>query len=191
MLVGLNELLERPLEYSILLSIAGGLGSDVPFGLVGGPFALGWERGRRLLPLRPPPVRPVLIAVPPFGVSAADAYRWLATDRNPADPGSTETVDSDAGLVLPQAEDLAGWDVLDRLVCNDLEAPVFRRHPELRVMRDDLLERGARHAVLCGSGSCIAAIFDSEEMRDRVAPEFEHRAGVRTIRTVTQGPDAG
>ncbi len=190
-LVGLNEMLDRPLDYSSLLSIAGGLGSDVPFGLVGGPFALGWERGRRLMPLRPPPARPVLIAVPPFGISAADAYRWLAADRSSGSAGTAESPNAVAAHVLPWPEALADWGALDRLVCNDLEGPVFRRHPELRVIRDDLLKRGARHAVLCGSGSCVAGIFESEESRDRAATELEPRAGVGTIRTSTKGPQTG
>lgn len=196
-LVGLNDMLDRPLEFSDLLAIAGGLGSDVPFGLIDDPFAFAWERGRRLMPLGPPPARPVLIAVPPFGVSAADAYRWLAADRSSGEAGSARKAGSTAssapvsGFILPRPEALAGWAALDRLVCNDLERPVFGRHPELGVIRDELLRQGARHAVLCGSGSCVAGIFESEVERDRAAMELERAAGVGTIRTATIGPDAG
>ena len=190
-LVALNEMLNLPLEREDLLRIAGELGSDVPFWLVDSPLALGWERGRRLIPLRPPSARPVLIAVPPFGVSAGDAYRWLAADRRAADPGSGSSTDSAGALVLPRPETLAEWNGLEPLVCNDLEGPVFRRHPELRIIRDGLLELGARIAFLCGSGSCVAGIFDSEEIRDRAAVELEQRAGVGVIRTATKEPDPG
>jgi 4-diphosphocytidyl-2-C-methyl-D-erythritol kinase len=190
-LVALNEMLGLPLGREQLLRIAGELGSDVPFGLVSSPLALGWERGRRLIPLRPPSARPVLIAVPPFGVSASDAYRWLAADREAADPGSESAADTVAGFVLPPPEALAEWDILEPLVCNDLEDPVFRRHPELCIVRDGLLEFGAALAFLCGSGSCVAGIFDSEEIRDRAATELEQRAGVRAIRTATKESDRG
>ena len=190
-LVALNEMLNLPLGREELLRIAGELGSDIPFGLVGSPLALGWERGRRLIPLQPPSARPVLIAVPPFGVSAGDAYRWLAVDRRTADSGSASSSDPAVGLVLPPPEALAEWDGLEPLVCNDLEGPVFRRHPELRIIRDGLLELGARLAFLCGSGSCLAGIFDSEEIRDRAATELEQRAGVGAICTATKEPDQG
>ena len=190
-LMALNEMLGLPVGREQLTRLAGELGSDVPYGLVGSPFALGWERGRRLIPLRAPPTRPVLIAVPPFGVSASDAYRWLVADRKAADSGSESAADSVAGLVLPPPEALAEWDILAPLVCNDLEKPVFRRHPELRIVRDGLLEFGAALAFLCGSGSCVAGIFDSEEIRDRAATELELRAGVRAIRTATKESDRG
>ena len=190
-LVALNEMLDLPVGEELLPQIAGELGSDVPFGLVGSPLALGWERGRRLLPLRPPTARPVLIAVPPFGVSAGDAYRWLEADRRAADSDSGSTAELAGGLVLPTPESLAKWDVLEPLVCNDLESPVFRRHPELRIIRDGMLEFGASLALLCGSGSCVAGIFDSGEVRDRAALELEQRAGVRVIRTATKELKAG
>jgi 4-diphosphocytidyl-2-C-methyl-D-erythritol kinase len=86
---------------------------------------------------------------------------------------------------------LVDWDILESLVCNDLERPVFGRHPELRIIRDALLESGASRAILCGSGSCVAGIFDASEVRDRAATELEERAGVRIIRTVTKELEAG
>ncbi|MGH7541852.1 MAG: hypothetical protein ACRELC_12715, partial [Gemmatimonadota bacterium] len=56
-----------PLGERGLLRLAGELGSDVPFALLDVPMALGWERGRRLLPLQPPRPLPGLVVVPPFG----------------------------------------------------------------------------------------------------------------------------
>ena len=190
-LVGLNALVGLPSGLEQLTQIAGDLGSDVPVGLAGSPIALGWERGRRLIPLRAPSARPVAIAVPPFGVSSGDAYRWLTADREAAGPDSGSIPETGGGLVLPPPHELVEWDILESLVCNDLERPVFWRHPELRIIRDTLLESGARRAILCGSGSCVAGIFDASEVRDRAATELEERAGVRAIRTVTKELEAG
>jgi 4-diphosphocytidyl-2-C-methyl-D-erythritol kinase len=184
-------MLGRPLSRAQLTGLAGELGSDVAFGLAGSPFALGWERGRRLIPLRAPPTRPVLIAVPPFGVSAGDAYRWLAADRRAAGAITGSIAELSGGLVLPAPEALSEWEVLAPLVGNDLENPVFGRHPELRVIRDGMLEVGAGVAVLCGSGSCVAGIFDEEDVRDQAATELEGRAGVQVIRTATRELEAG
>ncbi|MFO7588226.1 MAG: 4-(cytidine 5'-diphospho)-2-C-methyl-D-erythritol kinase [Gemmatimonadota bacterium] len=171
-----------------LPAVAARVGSDVPFGLSPKPLALAWERGRRLLPLDPPPSRPVLVAVPPFGIATADAYRWLADDRSgdlTADAGAEE------GIVLPEPAELRRWETLERLARNDLERPVFRRHPELARLRDALRASGARPALLCGSGSSVAGMFREEGERDEAARRLERDAGVRAIRTRTIGPVAG
>jgi 4-diphosphocytidyl-2-C-methyl-D-erythritol kinase len=174
-----------------LISIAGELGSDVPFGLCPLPLALGWERGRRILPLPPPPARPVLIAIPPFGVSAADAYGWLATDRRTGSRGNGGSDPGTGGEVLPPPASLADWEVLSGLAVNDLQPVVFRRHPELQVIRAALSDAGARIAMLCGSGSCVAGIFDTVVDRDRAGEVLEAGAGIQTIRTSTRGPEPG
>ena len=168
-----------------LIEIAGELGSDVPFGLCGRPLALGWERGRRIMPLQSPPVRPVLVVVPPFGVRAAEAYQWLAADR---DRGAGGPAAHPGGELLPPPDRLTDWDVLAHLALNDLQPVVFRRHPELRVIHEALRDVGAGIALLCGSGACVAGIFDTVAVRDRAAEVLESEGGVRTIRTSTVGP---
>jgi len=179
---GLEEIRRRA------ASLGAAIGSDVPFGLSRAPMALAWERGRRLLPLEPPPARPLLVAVPPFGIATADAYRWLAEDRR-ADTDSDEWIE--AGVLLPAPDALRSWATLERLAGNDLERPVFRRHPELARLRDALREAGATVALLCGSGSSVAGVFAAEAERDAAAERLERDAGVRAIRTATKGPAAG
>ena len=61
------------LDEGELLALAGEIGSDVPFALLGVPMALGWERGRRLLPLRPPRPRPALLLCPGIHVATPEA----------------------------------------------------------------------------------------------------------------------
>jgi 4-diphosphocytidyl-2C-methyl-D-erythritol kinase len=46
-------------------------------------------------------------------------------------------------------------------------------------------------ALLCGSGSSVAGVFAAEAERDEVAERLERDAGVRVIRTATEGPAAG
>ena len=147
------------LETRELVEIAGEIGSDVPFALVGVPMALGWERGRRLLPLRPPRARPALLVLSGIHVSTPDAYRWLG--RTDADPG--------AASVFPGATRLAEWPSLERLVRNDLEAPVLARHPRLSELLDQLRSRDPAVAGMAGSGSTLFAIFrdDAERARAR------------------------
>ncbi len=148
-----------------LVSIAGELGSDVPFGLIGVPMALGWERGRRLLPLRPPRPRPALLVCPPLHVSTPDAYQWLHETR--PDPGGA--------AVLPGAARLSRWESLDRLVRNDLESPVVAHHPELGVVIDRLRVCEPAAAGMTGSGSALFAIFHDEFERARARTTFESK----------------
>jgi 4-diphosphocytidyl-2-C-methyl-D-erythritol kinase len=176
---GLNHLLGDPVEEPALVRLAGRLGSDVPFCLCGAGMALAWERGRRLLPLEAPPRRPVLIVVPDFPIGAGQAYQWLAEDRAAglgAPPGPA---------LLPTASLLGDPWALADLAINDLEGPVLRRYPRLAEIRESLSSQGAAVAVLCGSGSCMAGVFDEAAARDRVARGLDGSAGLKTIRTST------
>ena len=182
--VVLRELAARlggPESPARLMEFAGRLGSDVPFGLCASAMALGWERGRRLLPLVPPEPRPVLILDPGRPISAADAYGWLAEDR------AAGVAAPPLPALLPEPMALARWDVLASLAGNDLEEPVFRRHPDLRALRDALREAGSGITLLCGSGSCVAGVFDDERSREAAA-RAAVRLGTRVVRTWTVGP---
>jgi len=176
---GLNEAWGRPLKGSALLSLAGELGSDVPFGLCGSPMVLAWERGRRMLPLAAPRSLPVLVVVPGYPIGAGEAYGWLAEDRT-------------AGLVSPPGPclhpgpaEFSNRSALESLAVNDLEEPVFRRHPELAEIRETLANLGAAIAILCGSGSCVAGVFRDAKARDRAAEELQGVDGLSALRTRT------
>ena len=160
------------LETRELIDIAGEIGSDVPFALLGVPMALGWERGRRLLPLRPPRPRPALLVCPGIHVSTPEAYGWLG--RTEADAGGAS--------VLPGATRLAEWESLERLARNDLEAPVLARHPELSELLDQLRSCDPAVAAMTGSGSALFAIFRDETERARARRALAAREGADGLR---------
>lgn len=160
------------LETRELIDIAGEIGSDVPFALLDVPMALGWERGRRLLPLRPPRPRPALLVCGGIHVSTPEAYGWLG--RTEADAGGAS--------VLPGATRLAEWESLERLARNDLEAPVLARHPELSELLDQLRSCDPAVAALTGSGSALFAIFRDETERARARRALAAREGADGLR---------
>lgn len=137
------------LEERELVELAGEIGSDVPFALIGVPLALGWERGRRLLPLRAPRSRPALLACSRIHVSTPEAYGWLG--RTAEDAGGAS--------ILPGATRLSDWESLERLVRNDLEAPVLARNARLSALLDVLRSCEPAAAAMTGSGSALFAIF--------------------------------
>jgi len=148
------------LEAHVLFDLAGRLGSDVLFGLLDVPMALGWEHGRRLLPLRPPRPRPAILCCPPFGVSKRSAYGWLQESRD-ADPSPAG---AGGASVLPGATRLAEWGPTESLIHNDLEGPVATRHADVK--RALAVLRGVSSgAAMTGSGSGLFALLSGEKER--------------------------
>ena len=159
-----------------LLHFAAPLGADVAFFAGGAALALSWGRGERQFRLPAPPAMPVLIAVPPVGVSTPDAYKWW-DEQNPS-PASR-------GPVTLDADALSTWGSIGRLGGNDFEATVFGRHPELRTLYERVAETGPVWVRLCGSGSAVAAVYKKESERDDAVQRLGEK-GQRLIKTATR-----
>ena len=176
-LVGLSQLWRLPPTLRALLPVASALGADVPFFLIGGA-ALGLGRGEQLYPLVNRPRRHVVVVLPDFGVSTADAYRWLAEQRT-ADPGLRT---SDFGLRTP---DSGAWGLDPESCRNDLEAPVEQRYPAIGSIRRHLAGAGAEAARMSGSGSAVFGLFSAEQAARRAAAGLA-RDGHRVVLTGTR-----
>ena len=146
-------------------ALAAGLGSDVPFFLLGAP-ALATGRGERLAPLVRADGTPwrcpfaLVVAVPPVHVSTAAAYALVVPDDRPR-PDLAAAVLSD---------DLDRW---QREIANGFETPVVARHPEIGAARVALKAAGAGYAAMSGSGSAVFGMFehsgDAESAAGRLA----------------------
>ncbi len=177
----LNLLHDRPLLPSVLSSLGAAIGSDVPFFLADAVLARGTGRGDRLDPLPPLPPRPVLVAMPPFRVGTADAYRMLDAARGAPLPAPSPS-HSAAGVPA-----VAGWEDVARRSSNDFEGVLFEAHPLLARLQSALERAGARPARLSGSGAAVYGIFESATARDSAASHLG-RAHPETafIRTATR-----
>jgi 4-diphosphocytidyl-2-C-methyl-D-erythritol kinase len=144
----LNELWGCALGTDELAEVGAALGSDVPALLAGGP-ALARGRGDRVDLLKVQPFRWSLETFP-FSVRTSDAFRWWDEDGGATgpDPASLMAMARDG-----DAEELA------RLLYNDLEGPVLRRHPAVGEAKDRLLSAGASGVIMCGSGPTLAALI--------------------------------
>jgi 4-diphosphocytidyl-2-C-methyl-D-erythritol kinase len=151
----LDAISAEPLGEPTLLRIAGLLGSDVAFLTTSHPYALGWGRGDRLLVLPPPPARDLMLVVPPFGVSTAAAYGWLAEHR----AANAGTGGTDSRILDPRS--LGDWDGIAAIAVNDLEMVVAGRHPEITAVVDSLRARGCTVAMMSGSGSSVFGVSSS------------------------------
>jgi 4-diphosphocytidyl-2-C-methyl-D-erythritol kinase len=161
----LDALSERPLGPTTLEELGATLGSDVPFFVSGSACAFAAGRGDQVAAADPMPARDVVLAIPPFAVATADAYRWLDEDRAAATaavPNMPPTPElAPLRPVLPAGWDALDWGLVQRASFNDFEPVVERRHAELRRLREGLEQSGAIIARLSGSGSTVFGVFDT------------------------------
>lgn len=145
----LDALAPNPCGEQELLRLAGTLGSDVPFLTTSASLALAWGRGDQMLALSALPARHVVLVLPRFGVSTAEAYEWLAARGAEARPVPS----------LMHVSQLSSWDDVAQFAGNDFEPVVAERHPEIRAIIDALQRSGAQIAQMSGSGSTVYGIF--------------------------------
>ena len=144
-----------------LITLAAGLGSDVPFLTIDSPFALAWSRGERLMPLPTLPWHPIVIVTPTEGIATADAYGWIAESRMEFSP-TAFIIDS------PSVRD---WTRMATIAKNDFDAVVFSRFPELGKAAASLRQNGALISILAGSGSSVIGIFEDQKVADKALAE--------------------
>jgi len=147
-LLALARLWRVPVRANQLTDIAATLGADVPFFLSGGT-ALGLGRGDEVYPLADLPRHWIVLLIPGFGVSTADAYAWYDSERELGRGVSTREPQ-----VVP-----GPWPSRAAQMINDLEAPIARHHPEIDQMRTALRRAGALAAAMSGSGSTVFGLF--------------------------------
>jgi 4-diphosphocytidyl-2-C-methyl-D-erythritol kinase len=143
----LNELWGCRLDMEALADIAARVGSDVPAMLAGGPVLV-QGRGDVIDPTTVDRLWWVLRSFD-FGIRSPDAYRWWDEDRASSGPDTAQ-------LLLAATK--GDPETLGPLLFNDLERPVFARHPDLAEAKEALLEAGALGAVMSGSGSSVAGL---------------------------------
>jgi 4-diphosphocytidyl-2-C-methyl-D-erythritol kinase len=157
----LNELWGCGLNDATLADIGRRVGSDVPAMLAARPVVMR-GRGERTAPVAVAKLWWTLVAFD-FGVRSPDAYRWWDEERAKRGP--------DPGALLSAAAD-GDVESLGPLLFNDLESPVFARHPEIGRAKERLLEAGALGAVMSGSGSAVAALVRDEAHAKALAKAF-------------------
>jgi 4-diphosphocytidyl-2-C-methyl-D-erythritol kinase len=179
-LLALSRLLDPRPAPALLHEVAAGLGSDIPFFLVGGT-AVAVGRGEEVYPLPDPPhERCLLLLVPDFGISTPEAYADLSRGRQsgltPAERRNIISVFCSTTSVSAcgDARNATG------LLSNDFEAAVFPRFPQLSEWKDRLVKAGALFAMLSGSGSALFGVFagrrDAALARQRFFEDFRGQA---------------
>jgi 4-diphosphocytidyl-2-C-methyl-D-erythritol kinase len=150
-LMGLNELFQSGLSAEALATMAGRIGSDIPFFLFKSA-AVCRGRGEIVRPEELQQPLHFLLLKPDFGVPTPEAYRNWASSR-----------------------ELPGYDYGPQIFAgsaffNDLERPVFQKFPFLAEMKEWLCQQpevGA--ALMSGSGATMMAVLKEEGQGDQLA----------------------
>lgn len=162
--LGFLKLWQLEIKFDEILQIASALGSDVPFFLYGGT-ALGTGRGTQIKPLEEKSEKHLLIVTPPVNISTAGAFSRLTAPHL-----TNEHSKSNLQICLNEARRL---NLRQFELKNDFEMSVFQAAPEIKQVKEKLLESGAIQTLLSGSGASVFAIFDKEETRQTAQKAIE------------------
>ena len=150
-LLGINKLLKLGLDTEELMEIGKGLGSDVPFCIVGGT-ALARGRGEKIQPLPKAPKMGVVLIKPDFGVSTAQVYKRFSLDL------VEKKADVNAVVEAIKKGDIKG---IATAIFNDLEYVTMDMHLCLEGIKRQLEDAGALGVLMSGSGPTVYGLaFD-------------------------------
>ena len=144
----LNDITGNPFSKEELLNMALKLGADCPFFLENRP-CFGSGIGEKLKPIDLSlKGKTLLIVKPDVYVSTADAFAGIQPKKHEFDL-----------QLLPELP-ITEWK--DK-VKNDFETTIFRKYPELKVIKNKIYDSGAVYASMTGSGSAIYGIYEKRE----------------------------
>ena len=150
----------RPIADAALLAAAVKTGSDVAACLYPG-LKVVEGRGEKVRPIGLAPLPwGVLLLKPRIGVDTTTGYRLLDESRI----GATRDLagaDGDAIERLILALEKRDFATACALARNNFQAPIEAAYPEIADARRRIAAAGAPATLLCGSGSCVAGLFES------------------------------
>ena len=169
-LLGLSKIWKLKVDLRVLNELAIEIGSDVPFFLHGGTAA-GTGRGEQIEELPDASLGPMLIVTPNVAVSTPDAFYRLSA------PNLTkQALNRNLSVCRNEAK---SPDLLRFALKNDLEPSVFEVYPEVKRVKETLLELGAQNVAMSGSGASVFAIFEKEETRQAALKALDNEVNWR------------
>lgn len=159
----MNRLFSRPFAEKALISMAASLGSDVPYCMRGGT-ALCEGRGEIITRFSCKPSLHLVVALAHEHVSTPRAY--AALDELYSDFSESAYIarnDKCDALIRSLAENKLPSEEL----YNVFEAAVFPECPGAEIIKSTLLELGASHALMSGSGPSVFGVFATAQEAER------------------------
>ena len=151
---GLNTLTKAGLSASELAELGAGIGSDVPYCVLGGT-ALAKGKGELLTPLDPLPACHIVLCKPRFAISTPVLFKAWDKQKRRLRP------DTSGALAALRNGDLIGLGQRMFNVFEGVLPPMERR--EIDHIKNTLMQMGALGTSMSGSGPTVLGLFSSEE----------------------------
>lgn len=188
-LKGLNRLWQKNWSSQSLAALGAKIGADVPFFCYDGP-AVAEGTGERITPLSKLPKLFFLLINPGFAVSTPWVYKEFDRQDGLLKTASNQMDDKGNFELTPPTLDARFRRLASRefnggfarrrfsgeLFCdfrdvaaslyNDLEKVTVAKYPEIKTIKEFLLDQGAQGALMAGSGPTVFGVFESAKVRD-------------------------
>lgn len=172
-LVALNKHLKLGFNDDQLIEIGKSLGADIPFFIKGKPSRCRGI-GEQLDPINIKNDYYVLLVKPNEGCSTKGVYEVSDTMVLPT--GNVETVIK----ALEEGDD----ELLANSIFNALEEPAMKLVPEIRNIKQELIDNGLKIVQMTGSGSAVFALSTDKKKLVEVGKKFENRYLVELTRVI-------
>lgn len=176
-LLGACRFWQIPLSIGEISYLGAQVGSDVPFFFTSGQ-ARAQGRGEMLSELSLPTDYSILLVCPHVSVLTPWAYQALNL--------SLTSVKNGTNFLPTEKKRVIGEDPRRspraRPFSNDLEAPVFRRFPEVEQLKKAVASAGFEPVLMSGSGPSVWAAVPKKSERQAVSEKTRgHRALIRNL----------
>jgi 4-diphosphocytidyl-2-C-methyl-D-erythritol kinase len=184
-LVACNELWHAGLSQAELCAVAGEVGSDVAFPVLGGT-AVGLGRGEQLTPALAAPVNlHWVLAFADGHLSTPAVFRTLDKQR-----AGQEVAEPELSTELMAALRAGDAERLGAALSNDLQEPALTLFPALRKTLEAGLAAGALGALVSGSGPTCYFLARDASHAAGLAATLSGAGACRSVATAT-GPSTG
>lgn len=181
-----EQVFRANLDRATLARLAAGIGSDVPFLLVGGT-ALGTGRGELVSPVMSRGAYHWVFALAEGGLETPRVYAELDRIREQRGEEAGTMASPDGVLAAVRAGDVVA---LGKSLHNDLQEAAVRLRPQLARLLDAGREAGAVGGVVSGSGPTVAFLARGSDDAISLASRLAGSGLCRTVRHAA-GPVPG
>ena len=168
----LPVLLDNKTDMGTLCRIGSRVGADIPFCLMGGT-CLASGIGEQLTPIKRSFQCPVLVAIVGEPVSTPEAYRKIDEKYGEKFPDGT-IPDNEFMSFMNSAE-------IPLRLYNIFESVILPVHREAADIKREMLDYGAKSALMSGSGPSVFGLFESENELEIACDHFNEQ-GVRAYK---------
>lgn len=154
---GLNRLWKLGQSKERLAELGAKIGSDIPFCVHGGT-ALATGRGEKIAALPAPPNCWVILAKPAISVSTASVYGKFNIEKA-KHPNTTAMI---------EALEMKDYKKMCRILENALEPVTMALYPEVKLLKEKMIQFGADAALMSGSGPTVFGFVENEARVSRI-----------------------